>query len=179
MKILFVNACVRGESRTERLCRAYLRRHAAGIEVEELRLESARLAPFDGAMLKQRDEDIAAGDFSSDRYRFAKAFAGADLVLIGAPYWDFSFPSMLKVYFEHICVNGITFYYDKGRPVSLCRGKKLVYITTAGGFVGASLREYLEELNALFGFEKVTLLKAEGLDIQGNDPEAILKEVIL
>ena len=60
-----------------------------------------------------------------------------DVIVIGAPFWDLSFPAALKLYFENVTVSGITFEYsEKGRPVGKCNAKKLYYITTSGGYIG-------------------------------------------
>lgn len=132
MKTLFINACVREESRTLQLCREYMKRHWEKETVTEVSLKDSLLTPVNEEMLRQRDADISVGDFSSSRYDWAKDFADADEILIGAPFWDCSFPSMLKVYLEHVCVNGITFGYGSdGVPMALCKAKKLIYITTA------------------------------------------------
>lgn len=180
MKLLFVNACVRPDSRTLRLCRTYLKKltEDSNISVQEVDLQQEALRPFDLDMLQKRDADIAQSNFSGDSYRYAKEFADADLILIGAPYWDNSFPSALKVYLEHICVNKITFGYGKnGIPQSLCRAEKLVYITTAGGYIGTrnSAETYLKDMCDMFGIREMEVYRAEGLDIFGNDVEAILK----
>lgn len=181
MKTLFINACVREESRTLQLCREYMKRHWEKETVKEVPLKDSLLTPVNEAMLLQRDADISVGDFSSSRYDWAKDFAEADEILIGAPYWDCSFPSMLKVYLEHVCVNGITFGYGSdGAPMALCKAKKLIYITTAGGYLASpnSLELYLKELCAMFGIGEMEMHKAEGLDIWGNDVDAILKEAM-
>ena len=104
MKTLFINACVRGESRTLQLCKEYMKRHWEKATVKEVSLKDSSLAPVNEEMLRQRDADISAGDFSSSRYDWARDFADADEILIGAPFWDCSFPAVLKVYLEHICV---------------------------------------------------------------------------
>ncbi len=54
---------------------------------------------------------IASRQFDDPYFRYARQFAGADEIVIAAPYWDLSFPSVLKVYLEHICITGITFQY--------------------------------------------------------------------
>ena len=115
----------------------------------------------------------------SDLYDLVKEFASADEIVIAAPFWDFSFPAMLKVYLEHICVNKVAFKYVDGRPVGLCRAKRLSYFVTAGGFIGenSSLEKYLVELCGLLGIPEAKLYKAEGLDIYGNDVEEILESV--
>lgn len=88
---------------------------------------------------------------------------------------------MLKIYLEQICVNGITFRYGAdGRPIKICMGKKLVFITTAGGYLceNSSLELYWKELCGLFGIPEMLFFKAEGLDIQGNDSREILQRAI-
>lgn len=176
MRVLFINACVRECSRTAQLACWYLECQHKADPVQEIILQEANPRPLDGAMLAQRDKDVASGDFSNSCYDDAKAFSQAEEIIIAAPYWDYSFPALLKVYLEHISVSGLTFGYEHGRPVGLCKAKKLVYFTTAGGYlaVGNSLERYLDELCMLFGIPEHRLYKAEGLDIHRNDPDEIL-----
>lgn len=182
MKVLFINACVRENSRTLKLSKAYMaERYNDSAEIREVFLPNKRLQPLDGDMLQRRKTDIAVGDFSSELYEDAKNFADAEEIIIAAPYWDLSFPSMLKVYFEHICVNGITFQYGKdGRIIPLCKAKNLVYITTSGGYIGEedSGLEYITGLCEMFGIEEIITYTAEGLDISGCNVEAVLNETI-
>ena len=131
MTTLFVNACAREESRTLSLCRAYLEGNPA---VEEVRLFERNLVPFDWKMVEERVALIEKADWGDSMFDLAKQFAAADEIVIGAPYWDLSFPAVLKVYIEHVTVNGIVFHYtEEGRPEGLCKAKRLVYITTSGG----------------------------------------------
>ena len=180
MKLLFVNACVRPQSRTLALCKEYIRllSEQCDVEITEIDPIKSDMRSFSYEMLVQRDKDIADNDFSSDRYFAAKAFAEADAILIGAPYWDCSFPSSVKVFFEHICVNSLTFRYEKGECVSMCRAGQLCYITTAGGYIGDknSAESYIRDMCRMFGIEKVSFFSAEGIDIYGNDTEAILEK---
>lgn len=181
MKALFVDACVREQSRTRTLCEAYMQKHwtEPGTEVRKLELCHEDLQPLNGERLQQRDRDIAAGDFSSEEYRYARVFADAEEILIGAPYWDCSFPALLKIWLERVCVNGIAFRYgEDGRSVKVCACRRLVVITTAGGYLGdhSSLESYWRELCGLFGIPELCFYKAEGLDIQGSDPQEILQK---
>lgn len=183
MNALFVNACLRDGSRTKRLCEAYRQKYwqAPDVDVKELELRKEPPVPLDAEGLLKRDRDIAAGELSGEDYRLAGEFAGAGEILIGAPYWDCSFPAPLKIYLERVCVSGIAFRYgEDGRPVKLCAAKKLTYITTAGGYLPAesSLELYLRELCGLLSIPHMLFIKAEGLDIWGNDPEKILSEAI-
>ena len=78
-------------------------------------------------------EDIKKGDFSSSAYDYAKDFDASDEIVIGAPYRDYSFPSLLKAYFEHICVNKLTSAYKSdGEEYLLRKANRLTYIFTAG-----------------------------------------------
>ena len=111
----------------------------------------------------------------------AKAFAAADTIVIAAPYWDLAFPALLKAYLEQITVCGITFEYKKGVPRSLCRAKKLIYITTSGGKIYKNLGfEYVKTISeTFFSIPDIALIKAEGLDIKDADEEKIIAEAKL
>ncbi len=174
--ILLIDACVRKDSRTKRLCRRVLSH--LNDTVETVRLEEIDFPKTNEAFLKKRDACIAAGDFSDPMFDLAKQFARADAVVVAAPHWDLSFPAALKQYFEQINVVGLTFKYgDSDIPIPLCRAKRLFYVATAGGPVRSHAFGfgYVEALGREFyGIEIATLFCAEGLDIFGADPEAIL-----
>lgn len=108
-KVLFINACVRPESRTCRLAREVLKRLPG--EPEELRLYEEPIEPLDQETLEKRTELVARGDYRDPLFRYAKQFAQAADIVVAAPYWDLSFPAILKVYLEQICVTGLTFQY--------------------------------------------------------------------
>ena len=113
-------------------------------------------------------------------FKYAQQFANADIVLISAPYWDLSFPAILKTYIENINVNGITFSYsEKGYPVSLCKAKKLIYVTTSGGPIISDDFGfgYIKSLSENFyGINDINYIKAEGLDIWGANIQEILEK---
>ena len=100
---------------------------------------------------------------------------------LSAPLWDLSFPAQLKIYLENIFVTGIvTRYSEAGLPVGLCRAKKLYYVSTSGGPYDP--RFGFDQLRAMatenFGIPEAELVKAELLDIDGCDPEAILHKAM-
>ena len=176
-KILFVNVCVRECSRTLELANYVLAKLHG--DIEEIKLYEQELFPIDLQKLKMRDQAKRDGDFSNSEFDMAKQFASADTIVIAAPYWDLMFPSLLKIYFENITVNGITFVYnEKGIPQGLCRANRLIYVTTSGGPVVYNFGfEYTSSLaKAFFGINCVECVSAEGLDIQGADANEILKK---
>ena len=188
--ILFVNSCLNQESsRTQRLADAVLDKMleeaaAAGeqAQVEELSLVDAGIEGLDEETLAFRSERSAAKDFTHELFAPARQIREADEVVIAAPYWDLSFPAMLKAYIEQLCVNGLTFSYsEEGIPVGHCLAKRLTYVTTAGGYLGAYNMgfDYVAAVCKLyFGIEESRCISAEGLDIWGNDAEAILASAI-
>ena len=173
-KILFINACVRDSSRTEELSR-HLLNEIYG-DVTEIDLYKENILPISEKDLAKRNSH----DYSGSKFDLAKQFANADTIVIAAPFWDLSFPSVLKIYFENITVSGITFEYsNQGRPVGKCRAKKLYYITTSGGYIGEYNFgfDYVKALaENFFGISKVYFYSAEGLDIFGADVQAIMNE---
>lgn len=179
MMILYVNGCVRSESRTDRIARALLEK--LGGDYVELKLDEEDLAPLSEAALEKRTERISKGDYSSPAFRYAKQFAGADVIVISAPYWDLSFPAALKIYIENVYVTGIvTRYGTDGRPVGLCRAEKLYYVTTAGGpYVPDYSFDYIKEMAVhFFGIKEAELIKAENLDIDGASADEIVRQAI-
>ena len=184
MNILFVNACLRGKpaSNTLALCHTVLEDMAKANpknKIETVDLLAQPLSPFTADMVQQRDALLNSKNYGHSSFNLAHQFAKADAIIIGAPYWDLSFPGVLKAYAEHICVCGITFTYANNRPVSLCQVKNLAYITTAGGYIGQYNfgSAYWQGLcQHFFGINKVDVLTAEGLDILGADTTAIMNE---
>ena len=177
-QILFINACVRGQSRTKRLAEHLLARLNG--TVTELRLSELPLCPLDEGVLERRHEASVSGDFSDSLFSLARQFAAADCIVIAAPYWDLSFPAALKQYFEQINVSGVTFSYSpEGIPIGHCRAKKLYYVTTAGGQILSPEfgYGYVKALaQNFYGIRDCELIKAVGLDIDGADAEAIMQE---
>lgn len=179
-RILFINACVRTNSRTLILARQLL--DQLNGSVSELNLYQENLSPLNGESLEERNQFVASKDFSSSRFQYAKEFADADEIVIAAPYWDLAFPSVLRVYFEHVTVTGLTFSYSpEGEAIGLCKAGRVIYVTTAGGPIqNLNLGyDYIKALSTSFyGIPEVLCFKAENLDIKGADVDGILQQTI-
>ena len=177
--ILYVNACVRKESRTERIARAVLKR--LGGEQEEVKLSEENLLPLSEERLIRRTELIEKHDYSDPMFRLARQFQAADEIVVAAPYWDLAFPAVLKLYLENIYVTGlVSEYTETGEPHGLCRARKLWYVTTAGGpYVPDYSYAYIRTLaRDYFGIPETELISAEMLDVQGYDAESIVANTI-
>jgi Acyl carrier protein phosphodiesterase len=99
-------------------------------------------------------------------------FLAADIVVVGAPMYNFSVPSQLKSWIDRVSVAGKTFRYSEKGPEGLAGGKTVVVVSSRGGFYsegGAAALDHQESyLKAVFGFlgiTNVTVIRAEGVNI--------------
>lgn len=177
-QILYVNACVRQESRTKKLAEKLLSK--LGEPYEELCLEKIAFPIVNEEYLIKRDQLISKGDFQSPMFDLARQFSEAKTIVIAAPFWDLSFPSVLKQYLEQINVVGITFKYSaEGVPVALCKANRLFYVTTAGGhYVPEDYGfGYVKALaQNFYGIQDVRKMEAVGLDIYGANVSSIMRD---
>ena len=149
-----------------------------------LALPALHLRPYEAKDIAERDALSATGAFSLPFFALANQFKSADAIVLACPYWDLSVPSMVRNYLERICVTGLTFHYNnQGYPVGDCRATRFVYVTTRGGLVNNDdpvLADhgsaYLHSICKLLTPAQFDVLAAEGLDIQGNDAEALLQQ---
>ena len=176
--VLYINACIRTESRTERLAKALLNKLGA---YEEIKLTDMEIKPLNEERLDYRTAQIEKQNYDDGIFKLSKQFAQADLIIISAPYWDGQFPAVLKTYIENIYSIGIvTKYNEYGKPQGLCKAKKLYYVTTAGGRYNPRFSfDYIDYLvKNMFGIQETELIYAEYLDIEGNDAKKILSQAI-
>lgn len=175
-KILFINACVRPNSRTMELARCAL--SCLNGEMEEVNLEAEAIRPHTRKSLALREQLLINGEYEAPFFRYANQFKQADTILIAAPYYDLSFPSSLKNYLESICNVGITFYYDEQeQPQTLCACKRLIYVSTSGSeFLPDFGYCYVKRLFAeFFHVGDAQCFYAEKLDLRDSDAAAILE----
>lgn len=212
MKILYVNACVREESRTRMLAEHFIdelkKKYASGravsvaasdknvasdrtsvikrepaekIVIDEVVLEKEGIEPLSRAGLEARNEAVAKGDYSDSLYDNARKLLQADLLLVAAPHWDLSFPAYVKLFFESVTIDGLTFHYtEEGFPEGFSNAEKMVYITTAGGPVVSDEYGfgYLRDLSKFYyGIPESVQFKAENLDVIGADVDGILEGI--
>ena len=104
-------------------------------------------------------------------------FLAADVIVVGAPFYNFSIPTQLKAWFDRIAQAGRTFKYTATGPVGLVGDKKVIVASTRGGFystseAGQAMEHQESYLKVIFGFMGVTdvnFVRAEGI---GMGPEA-------
>ena len=188
-KVLFVNACVRGEeSRTLKLARAFLEVYAQrhpGDTIVERNLMKERLEPLYPETLAQQHALEQARQLDAPMFALAREFVEADKLILAAPFWELSFPAIMRIYLERVSVVNLTFgYCEDGEERGFCRGEKMLYLTTRGGdFSGDKADQdmgvrQLEGLCRNFGIGSFQCLAADGLDDQRFDPEAIMADAL-
>ena len=175
--ILFVNGCVRENSRTLDLANAVLDKF--NDTIEEVQLYPNGPEGLSPEKLELRNLLLAKKDYNHPMFDLAKQFANADTVVLAAPFWNLAFPTKVRAYLEETSVTGITFRYgENGIPQGLCKATKLIYVTTSGGPIFQNFGfDYVKALsNNLYGIPEVYLVKAECLDIWGSNVEKIMED---
>lgn len=183
MKVLFIDSCMKQgeESRTKILCNFFLneiKRLHPDWEIEQIVLKDTDLKPYDIDMVNKRYDIVNSCDWDNPLLKYAKQFSQADRIVIGAPYWDLAFPSVLKLYIEHIFVGGVTFMATEKGLKGLSKGEKAVFIQTAGGYVGENDpgSEYLKYVLKTLGVGEYEYVPAPFIDVVGADVNGILDE---
>lgn len=125
-------------------------------------LDADPLPHLTGRSLAQVDAEEAA-----DALRTMEQFLAADVLVIGAPMYNFSIPSTLKAWIDRVAVAGKTFRYTEKGPEGLAGGKKIIIASGRGGIHTDSPTDFQEAyLRQVFGFLGVTdieFVRAEGV----------------
>ena len=145
-------------------------------EITELDLKAENISPLNRQLIEKRERLIAEGNLEDPMFCYAKQFAEADEIVIAAPFWDLSFPSILKIYIEQITVSGITFKYRNGCPLGLCKAKRLTYVTTSGGPIFEDFGyTYVKAIaKSFYGISETRAYRATNLDVDMIKPEELL-----
>lgn len=178
-KIIFINACIRPESRTLILAKHLLSKLNG--QVEEVNLEKEAIPALTTVSLKYRQDLLAAEQFDDPMLKYARQFKEADVIVIAAPYYDLSFPSSLKNYLEAVACVGLTFWYDENEVAQThTRARKLYYVSTGGGILKKQYGfEYIKALvGEFYHIFDVQGFFAEKLDLLGSDPDTIMQEAL-
>ena len=169
MKLLHIDSTILGENSASRtLTREIVSRWRAAhprIQVKYLDLAAAELPHLSGGSLAQADQTEAARNAEA-----LSDFLAADVVVLGAPTYNFSIPSQLKAWIDRITVAGKTFRYTASGPQGLAGGKQVIVAISRGGVYppnapGEFVESYLRFIFGFLGIEDVGFVRAEGLAI--------------
>jgi FMN-dependent NADH-azoreductase len=188
MKLLHIDSSVLGGNSvtrelTQRIVTEWRTSHP-GTEVEHLDLAVNAPSHLDANSLGFRlPADAALSDVQRIENAVSEAlvtqFLAADVVVIGAPLYNFTIPTQLKAWIDRIAQVGRTFKYTETGPVGLSGGKTVivasgrggVYSTSAGGTAMEHQESYLSVLFGFLGVTDVRFVRAEGVAM-GPDAKA-------
>jgi len=189
MKLLHIDSSVLGPHSVSRQVSAAivdrLRLETPGLDITYRDLSLTPLAHLSGSHLAAAQgappeaglaEDLAAGQAVMDE------FLAADIVVLGAPMYNFTIPSQLKAWIDRIVVAGKTFKYGAQGVEGLAGNKRVIIAVSRGGFYGAgtpmAVGEHLETyLRWVFGFIGVVNLEfipADGIQMGPEHREKAL-----
>ncbi|SDD17223.1 FMN-dependent NADH-azoreductase [Aquimonas voraii] len=169
MKVLHIDSSALGSASASRELTAavvrQLRADSPHVEVSYRDLDAQPLPHFTGATLAKSDP--AEAELAKT---VLEEFLAADVVVIGAPMYNFSLPSTLKAWIDRIAVAGVTFRYTANGPEGLAGSKRVIVASTRGGIYGdaspADFQEaYLRQVFAFLGISSIEVLRAEGLNL--------------
>ncbi|HYJ30153.1 MAG TPA: NAD(P)H-dependent oxidoreductase [Allosphingosinicella sp.] len=121
---------------------------------------------------------IRTGEAATDAARAALALSdalvaelsAADILVIGAPMYNFGIPSTLKAWFDHVLRARVTFRYTEAGPEGLMKGKKAIVVESRAGFYSEgplaahdSQEPHLRTMLGFMGIDDVTFVRAEKL----------------
>ncbi|MBU6506665.1 MAG: FMN-dependent NADH-azoreductase [Alphaproteobacteria bacterium] len=191
MKLLHVDASILGvNSISRQLSAAIVKRlrdanPALEVSYHDLgaepigHLTGAHLAAAQGVTPEEPllQQDLALGQ------KALEDFLAADIVVVGAPMYNFSVSSQLKAWIDRLAVRGKTFRYTDKGPEGLAGGKRVIVASSRGGFYGpqmptASLdhqENYLRGVFGFFGIADLTFIRAEGVNVSPDQRKAAIE----
>ena len=166
MKLLHVDSSVLGDQSVSReLTAAIVARWRAalpGLEVTVRDLARDPLPHLSAASLAGEDALEAARAEAALR-----EFLDADVVVLGAPMYNFGIPSTLKAWIDRLAVPGRTFRYTAEGPEGLAGGKRVIVVASAGGAHAGQptdfVEPYLRQVLGFFGIGDVEFVRADGV----------------
>lgn len=176
MNILHIDSSISGATSVSRQLTAsivdQLKRLTPGAQSQYLDLAANPLPQLSAALWAAKM--AGAGSDHPDGGALAgalAAFMAADVVVIGAPMYNFSIPSQLKAWIDSIAVAGVTFSYSAEGVKGLCAGKRVIIASARGSVFTAPSpmaaldhqENYLRGLFGFLGIDQIDIVRAEGV----------------
>jgi len=167
MRLLHLDSsALGGQSVTRELSAAVVARWTdtvPGLQVAYRDLDSQPLPHLTGPVLGKADTAVA-----EESERVLQQFLDADVIVIGAPMYNFGIPSTLKAWIDRVAVAGRTFRYTESGPEGLATSKRLIVTSGRGGMYGedspADFQEaYLRQVFGFLGIQDIEFVRAEGV----------------
>ncbi|WP_309090073.1 NAD(P)H-dependent oxidoreductase [Phenylobacterium sp.] len=179
MKLLHIDAGITGSASVSRQITASvvdaLMQADPTLRVTRRDLAATPIPHLDGSRL----EGLADNEI-------LREFLDTDVVVIGAPMYNFGLPSQLKAWFDHILVAGRTFRYGAAGPEGLVKGKTVIVASSRGGEYAAGgpraafdfQERHLQAMLQFTGIDDVVIIRAEGVALSPESREAALANAL-
>jgi FMN-dependent NADH-azoreductase len=194
MKLLHIDSSVLGEGSASRQLSAAvvaaLVEAAPGLEVIRRDLDAEPIPHLDSRRLPTvrpaNAPEGATGVPDPEGSSALDEFLAADIVVIGAPMYNFTVPSQLKAWIDRILIAGRTFHYTQAGPLGLAGGKHVTIASSRGGLYAPGMpfeacdfqEKYLRAVFAFIGIEDVEFVRAEGLAFGPEQREAAIRAAL-
>jgi FMN-dependent NADH-azoreductase len=188
MKLLHIDSSVLGpHSVSRQVSSAIVDRLQAkpGTEVTYRDLTTTPLAHLSGSHLAAAQGAPSSADVQAELaagQAVLEEFLAADIVVLGAPMYNFTIPSQLKAWIDRIVVGGKTFKYGANGPEGLAGNKRVIVAISRGGFYGAGtptaalehLESYLRGVFGFIGIRNPEIISADGIQVGPEHREKAL-----
>src|ERR1700759_1703358 len=193
MKLLHIDSSVLGPHSVSRQVSSAiadrLRQATPGLEVTYRDLTTTPLSHLSGSHLAAAPGDPSSAEVQAELATGAavlEEFLAADIVVLGAPMYNFTIPSQLKAWIDRIVVRGKTFKYDANGAQGLAGNKRVIIAISRGGFYGADmpsaalehLETYLRWVFNFIGIANPEIIVAEGVQIGPEQREKALESAL-
>jgi FMN-dependent NADH-azoreductase len=195
MQLLHIDSSITGGQSVSRqltadIVRAWVHSHP-GTQVETLDLTVDAPAHFTMDAMAPRtgqSEGFSAAQLRENAVseRLVRQFLAADVVVIGAPLYNFSIPTQLKAWIDRLAQPGRTFRYTADGPQGLAGGKTIIIASSRGGVYSTSeagralehQESYLQTIFGFFGVTDVRFVRAEGVAMGDAAKQAALTAAV-
>ena len=194
MKLLHIDSSISGEASASRQLSAaivaVLMRAAPGLDVVRRDLDADPIPHLDSKLLPTvrpgNAPDGATGAPDVEGAGALEEFLAADIVVIGAPMYNFTIPSQLKAWIDRIVIAGKTFCYTESGAIGLAGGKRVIIASSRGGLYAPGMpyaandfqEPYLRAIFAFMGISDLTILRAEGLALGAQQRDTVMRTAL-
>lgn len=189
MKLLHLDASILGDKSVSRAVSAAivarLKAQTPDLEIRYRDLAESPPGHLTVAHLGQDEGAAPPSDLDLGKAMLDE-FLTADIVVIGAPMYNFTIPTQLKAWFDRILVAGKTFRYTESGAEGLVGGKQVIVAVSRGGLYGPDspatsfehVETYLRSVFAFIGIDNPEIIVAEGIMIGPEQREAALADAL-
>ena len=188
MKLLHIDSGILGTASVSRqLSATAVAQYQAGnpgLELVKRDLVAQPLSHLDGEQIFASNADASQQSpemraILEESQKVLDEFLSADVIVVGAPMYNFGIPSQLKAWIDRIAVKGKTFAYTAEGPKGLAGGKTVIIASARGGLYGAGMpaagmdhqENYLKTVFGFLGITDIRFLRAEGVNISPENKE--------